>query len=184
MQKCALCSNVFEVYGNRRPTVRCPRCGKIQSVVQTSARSLPRRDLPKALPSRFLAAKARARCRDCGTTFEHEKGLEEGLPCPRCGSGKTARLMGRIFVVPDGAEESLHPRVRKWLRLLRQQNEWVTTFERHVGALESDLRRIGMGEAEVREWAEVLGRLRTKVEEARDGKLAEFERYVGGLRRS
>lgn len=186
--KCVLCQKVFEVRaaeGRRNPNrqVRCPQCGKIQIEEKLTGPQVRSQAVVPSTgavaPRRFLLAKARAKCDSCRASFEHELGDHDPLVCPKCMGTRITRVMGRIFVVPDGAtEEALHPRLRKWLRLLRKQNEWVVTFERHIGAIETDLVRIGFLDGEVKEWAELLGRLKKRVERARDERLAEFERYV------
>lgn len=188
MQKCVLCGTPFAVLGpGRNSMVRCTRCGKLQAKLDdrpVQSRAVPpmaERTLARELPRKFLAARAKAECLACKLQFEHEAGPHDGLVCPRCGGGRTKRLMGRIYAVPDGSMEALSPRVRKWIRALQVQNEWVVAFERHMGALEADLRRIGLLDVEVKEWMEKIGRLKTRVEQARDEKLAEFEKYVVGM---
>lgn len=188
---CEVCKHPFKWEARFRSVmVRCPRCGRLQFPKDEKGGPPPppapvhagAQRVQFEYPTQFLAVKARATCGRCHVFFEHEQPDTTELKCPRCkSSAEVRRLLGRIFVVPDGVEEVLHPRLKKWLRVLRKHNDWVTVFERHAGALSADARNVGLAEGDVAATDKFLKEMKAKVESMRDAKIEEFRRYLSAF---
>lgn len=188
MPKCCVCSHWFEANSIRAAVVSCPNCGKLQDLsgnvltgVPGSLQGSVPREVARALPQKFLVAKAQAKCERCLATFEHEKAPTDPLFCAKCGSNRVRRLLGRIYAVPEGVEEALHPRVKKWLRVLKANNEQVMEFDRSAGAMLTTLRRAGVQPPTVEEWERKIESLREEVVRVRNVKLDEFEKYLAAF---
>lgn len=126
----------------------------------------------------YMKAMAKARCDACGKAFEHAKGPQEAVVCPRCNSGRITRLMGRIFIVPDGTLDASSPRLKRLLRTLVLKNRWVITIEGHAGALISDMEHLGIPVDERDEWRVRLQPLLERAGKERDKAQEVVEKYA------